>query len=180
MDLATIVPLAVAAVLVVVAATVAVAAMGLRRRTERELSAARAEVGALRGRVEDLDGRMRALASVAGHPVATDPEFVITSMSAADTSRAVEAVSDEGEPGPVRAGDFASVAARESLVRLLCLGYGVRRALSAGNRNRMRFEMRQEVKLARRRRRQDLKAARRHLRAAGAGGERVGLTTDAA
>ncbi len=35
---------------------------------------------------------------------------------------------------------------------LLSLGYGVRRALSAENRNRIRFEMRREVKRARRQR----------------------------
>ncbi len=62
------------------------------------------------------------------------------------------------------AGRFASVAVGESLVRVLSLGYGVRRALSAENRNRIRFEMRREVKRARRQRRRDLKEAKRHLR----------------
>ena len=47
---------------------------------------------------------------------------------------------------------------------MLSLGYGVRRALSAENRNRIRFEMRREVKRARRQRRRDLKEAKRHLR----------------
>jgi len=50
-------------------------------------------------------------------------------------------------------------------VRLVSLGYGVRRALSAENRNRIRFEMRREVKRARKQRRRDLKEAKRHLRA---------------
>jgi hypothetical protein len=52
----------------------------------------------------------------------------------------------------------------ESLVRLVSLGYGVRRALSAENRNRIRFEVRREVKRSRRQRRRDLKDARRHVR----------------
>jgi hypothetical protein len=47
---------------------------------------------------------------------------------------------------------------------VLSFGYGVRRALSAENRNRIRFEMRREVKASRRRRRRDLKEAKRHLR----------------
>jgi hypothetical protein len=47
---------------------------------------------------------------------------------------------------------------------VLSFGYGVRRALSAENRNRIRFEMRREVKSARRQRRRDVKEAKRHLR----------------
>ena len=57
-----------------------------------------------------------------------------------------------------------TVAAGESLVRVVSLAHGVRRALSAENRNRIRFEIRREVKRSRRQRRRDLKDARRHLR----------------
>jgi hypothetical protein len=57
-----------------------------------------------------------------------------------------------------------SVAAGESLVRLVSLGYGVRRALSAHNRNRIGFEMRREVRRSRRRRRDEVREARRLLR----------------
>jgi len=56
------------------------------------------------------------------------------------------------------------------------LAYGVRRAMSAENRNRIRFEMQREVKRARRQRRRDLKEAKRHLRSE----QRTGLTEDAA
>ena len=66
---------------------------------------------------------------------------------------------------PVSAGQFASAALGESLVRVVSLGHGVRRALSAENRNRIRFEVRREVKRSRRQRRRDLKEAKRHLRA---------------
>ncbi len=55
----------------------------------------------------------------------------------------------------------------ESLVRVLSLGYGVRRALSAENRNRIRFEMRREVRRSRKQRRRDLRTAARTLRAHG-------------
>ena len=77
---------------------------------------------------------------------------------------------------PLSAGQFASVALGESLVRVLSLGYGVRRALTAESRNRIRFEMRREVKRSRRQRRRDLKEAKRHLRA----DQRADLTEDAA
>ena len=53
----------------------------------------------------------------------------------------------------------------ESLVTIASFGYGVRRALSAENRNRIGFEMRREVRRARKQRRRDLREAKRHLRA---------------
>ena len=83
-------------------------------------------------------------------------------------------------PEHLSAGQFASVAVGESLVRLISSGTASRRALTPENRNRIRFAMRQEVRRARRQRRHDLKEARRHLRAQQAGGESAHLTSDAA
>ena len=99
------------------------------------------------------DGTLR------GTPVAADDEPATTTTST-----------------PLSAGQFASVALGESLVRVFSLGYGVRRALTAESRNRIRFEMRREVKRSRRQRRRDLKEAKRHLRA----DQRADLTEDAA
>ena len=62
------------------------------------------------------------------------------------------------------AADFVGLAVGESLVRAVSLGHGVRRALSAENRHRIRFEVRREVRRSRRQRRIDVKQARRHLR----------------
>ena len=45
------------------------------------------------------------------------------------------------------------------------LAHGVRRGLAPANRNRIRFEMKQEVRRARKQRRADLKAAQRDLHA---------------
>ena len=73
------------------------------------------------------DGTLR------GTPAAADDEPATTTAST-----------------PLSAGQFASVALGESLVRVLSLGYGVRRALTAESRNRIRFEMRREVKRSRR------------------------------
>ena len=52
----------------------------------------------------------------------------------------------------------------EPLVRAVALGHGVRRALSAESRNRIRFEMRREVRRARKQRRREMKDAWRRSR----------------
>jgi biopolymer transport protein ExbB/TolQ len=134
------------------------------RRTRAELAASRADLAGLRDEVDGL--RAAAARSELAAPV-REQEFVITTLPDGTTSPGEAAVPDD-ERLPVRqltAGEFASVAVGESMVRLVSLGYGVRRALSAENRNRIRFEMRREVKRARKQRRRDLKEARRHLRA---------------
>ena len=72
----------------------------------------------------------------------------------------------EAEPLPERRIEgslFADLVLRESVVKGVSLVYGVRRALAAETRNRIRFQMRQEVKRSRKQRRIDLRAARRHL-----------------
>ena len=73
---------------------------------------------------------------------------------------------DEPEPAADHRIDgslFADLVLRESLVKGVSLAYGIGRALSPETRNRIRFLMRQEVKRARKQRRADLRAARRHL-----------------
>lgn len=60
---------------------------------------------------------------------------------------------------------FADIVARESVIKTAGLAHGLRRALSAKNRNRIRFEMRREVKRSRKQRRADLKAALRQFNA---------------
>jgi hypothetical protein len=154
-----------AAAVVVVAAVVAVVvSLAGRRRLQAQLDAARADVDALRSTVADL---------AAPQPAAPParPEFVITSLPDGAVPRPDRAGTDLAVPttaattsGPVSAGQFASAALGESLVRVVSLGHGVRRALSAENRNRIRFEVRREVKRSRRQRRRDLKDAKRSLR----------------
>jgi hypothetical protein len=60
---------------------------------------------------------------------------------------------------------FADIVAREAVVKAASWTHGVRRALAPEVRNRIRFEMRREVKRARKQRRADLKAALRDLQA---------------
>jgi hypothetical protein len=182
MESATWMPLTVAAVVVVatvvVSAIVTVVALRGRRRLEHALRDSRTDVDALRARVEELSTRMPDRSTSTSSPDAR--EFVITSLPDSSVAATLATREDE-EPAtqPLSAGQFASVALGESLVRLLSFGYGVGHALSPENRNRIRFAMRQEVRRARRQRRRDVKEARRHLRAQQAEGEGADLTSDA-
>lgn len=182
MNQALVVTLAVTAVVVAVASgAVVLVSLSGRRRLRAELAAARADVDVLRARIDAL-----ATAGPAEDPGRERPEFVITSLRddagetvprpPSDIRAGRDVAVPETTPSTLSAGEFASVALGESLVRVLSFGYGVRRALSAENRNRIRFEIRREVKRSRRQRRRDLKEAKRHLRA----DQRADLTEDAA
>lgn len=152
-------PVGVAALVAAVLAGVLVTLSTRRARVrlEAQLTASREELAAVQQR---LDGLARRLDPV---PARREPqEFVIT------TAGLPEVHDDRTPDAPERqltTREFASVALGESLVTLASLGYGVRRALSAENRNRIAFEMRREVRRARKQRKQDLKEAKRHLRA---------------
>ena len=74
--------------------------------------------------------------------------------------------SDE-DPEPVERVDremFWDLLLRESVVRAAAVGHGVRAVLDARARNRIRFEVRQEIKRARKQRKSDERAAVRQLR----------------
>lgn len=154
---------AIAGVVLVVAAVVTLLAIRAgRRRWQAELDAARADVEALTARLNAIDS-----SRVNAQPPVATQQFVITSLpDGPPPHHAADPVAGAAPANsrPLTAGQFATVAVGESLVRLVSLGYGVRRALTAENRNRIRFEMRREVKRARRQRRRDLKEAKRHLR----------------
>jgi hypothetical protein len=123
-----------------------------RRASARERASARADVADLRARLEELERERRT------PTVATEAEFVITGLGS-------EA---EPEPAPAAAVDgaaFADTVLRETVVKAASLAHGVRRGLAPAARNRIRFEMKQEVRRARRQRRADLKQAQRDLHA---------------
>jgi hypothetical protein len=144
---------ALAVVVVGVAGTV-LATAGARRRMQAELRSHRAEIAALTARVDGLE-RTSERPDRDRHE-----DYVITALPVA--APPVASVADDSRVGA----GFVSVAAGESLVRVVSLAYGVRRALSPESRNRIRFEMRREVKRARKQRRRDVRAAQRHLRTA--------------
>lgn len=156
------VAVAAAVVLLVVLLAVLVGTRRARRRTEAALAASRAEIAALQERLSALSAQVtRTEQSVPAAPRRRpdEPEFVITTAG----SRPGDEV-EVTAPPTVDARQFASVAVGESLVRLVSLGYGVRRALSAENRNRIAFEMRREVRRSRKDRRRELRDLRRRLR----------------
>jgi hypothetical protein len=150
--------------LVVLLLLVALAA--LRRGTSRRIEAARAEAAELRARLDRLEQeRQRPEPPTPAEPpaVRVDQEYRITEV---------------GEPAeePVRLerAVFADHVLREGVIRLGSLAHGLRRALDAETRNRIRFEMRREVKRARRQRRAEQREAYRDWRAR----QRDALTDD--
>ncbi len=83
------------------------------------------------------------------------PEFVITRLG-----------TEPDEPAPTMEPKlFADVVLRESVVKAASWAYGVRRGLSPANRNRIWFEMRREVKRARKERKAEEREAIRQYRA---------------
>ncbi|MEP9364777.1 hypothetical protein ABLE68_17570 [Nocardioides sp. CN2-186] len=139
-----------AGVLALVALVLAVALARARSRTDRAVAAARAETAALRDQLEELARRVDRPAPVRA-PV--DAEFVITDLGQP---------ADEPPPAAqVSTALFADLVLRETVVKAASLAHGVRRALAPETRNRIRFEMKREVKRARKQRRLDTREARR-------------------
>ncbi len=130
----------------------------LRLRTSAARS--RAEVAVLSERLQRLEvdaGQDLAStdAQASAPAVAAPVEFVITDLG----------TRVEPEPLQVDPPAFADIVLKETVVMAASLAHGLRRGLAPANRNRIRFEMRQEVRRSRRQRRSDLKAARRDLHA---------------
>lgn len=127
-------------------------------RAQRRNRVLAEEVSAVRSRLEELE---RAASTAPPSDTTTreqhTSEYLITTIGPPEVRRT------EPERVPVDGRQFASVALGESLVRLVALGHGLRRALSAESRNRIGFEVRREVRRSRRQRKRDLKEARRHL-----------------
>ncbi|CUR54709.1 conserved exported hypothetical protein [metagenome] len=123
------------------------------RRTRRELAATRHETDELHYR---LDRLAEQVATPATTERETPQEFVITEL---------------GQPGHAQVEEridgrlFADIVLRETVVRAAALTHGVRRALAPESRNRIRFEMKREVKRSRKQRRADTKAAIREWEA---------------
>ncbi len=141
----------IAAVLLVLAGLLALV---LRSRAEsrRQLAAALAETAELSRRLDELSAQLeRAVES--------------------DRARAEElayVITDAGEPRPepnVPDRLVLSATVGEPLVKVVSFGHGVRRALSAESRNRIWFEVRREVRRARKQRRREMKEAWRRMQA---------------
>lgn len=125
-----------------------------RAQTTRELSKAHAETALLRGQVAEIEKRL-ALPRIA---VRDHPDYVITDLG--------EQESPDRAPAPrLEAPLFADLVLRETVVQAASLVHGLRRALAAESRNRIRFEMRREVRASRKRRRREMKGYAQRARA---------------
>jgi hypothetical protein len=136
-------------------AVVCVVLLVVLLRTRAGAGRTAGELSALRQRLDELE-RARS-----DHPAPTGPrpapvEFLITDLGREPAPRAPVRLD-----GPT----FADILLKETVVKAAALAHGVRRGLAPATRNRIRFEMRQELRRARRQRRADLKAAQRDLRA---------------
>lgn len=137
----------------------------VRARTARDLREAHDEAAALRARMHDLETR---LARVARSAPSETPDYVITHLG--EGIRAPRHVADQpGKEGVLEpridTALFADLVLRETVVKAASLAHGLRVALAPATRNRIRFEMRQEVKRARKQRRAELKEVRREREA---------------
>jgi hypothetical protein len=148
------VPIVAAAVAAVLACVLAVALLSRsisRRELAVALTAAQAETAELRTRLDALTDQLdrQAGSTVRGG----DPAYVITDSGAL---RRQPTVADRV---------VLSATLGEPLVKVVAFGHGVRRALSAESRNRIRFEVGREVRRARKQRRREMKEAWRRMQA---------------
>jgi hypothetical protein len=121
-----------------------------RRDLAAALAEAQAETAELRSRLDALTERLEHQSSAMIR--VDDPAYVIT---------------DAGERPEPNVSDAVVLSATvgEPLVKVVAFGHGVRRALSAESRNRIWFEMRREVRRARKQRRREMKDAWRRMQA---------------
>lgn len=136
------------------ATALALVALVLALRARRRAERAEALVAALVERVSLLESPVRTA------PVVDRADtFVITRMDSDD--REIERPIAQDIDGRL----FADIVARETVVKAASWTHGLRRALSPENRNRIRFEVRQETRRAARDRRSEAKQALREYRA---------------
>jgi hypothetical protein len=161
-------------VLLVIGLVVAVGwlASELRRTRDRGdevLASTAADVDALRDELDTLQARLIAEAEqleearrtlrLADLTIVDDKEYKITALGERRAGGPLALVPTV--PGP----QFVDILLRESLIRTASIAAGLRRALAPEVRNRIRFEMKREVKRSRKQRKTDMKQARREWEA---------------
>jgi hypothetical protein len=146
------------AVLVMLAGALAALLLKERARSREALVKTRAEAAELRVRVDALAAHAAAQDRARREP----EEFVITHLGEPDPE-------DESYTAPTASRIdgrlFADLVLRESLVKAAAFTHGVRRALAPETRNRIRFEMKREVKRAKRSRKDEFRQVRDEMRA---------------
>jgi hypothetical protein len=140
------------------------AVLGALVALTRALLASRREVALANERLDALERQLAEPAAVPGAPatpVVTQQEFVITHLG--------EDMADDVDRTPVKVSltgpAFADAVVRETVVQTASVVHGLRRALAPETRNRIRFEMKRELKRSRKDRKAELKEALREYRA---------------
>ncbi|MFN8194248.1 MAG: hypothetical protein U0R80_08205 [Nocardioidaceae bacterium] len=127
-----------------------------RRAAREDLAQARAETDQLRSRVAGIEER---IAPRPHHEPTAVQEYVITDLGELPAGSDLDLVREA--PGRIDGRLFADLVLRETVVKSAALAHGLRRALEPENRFRMRYTFRREVKQSRKRRRAELREARR-------------------
>lgn len=138
--------------LALLAIVLGIALLRLRARTGRELHAAHAEAAGLRARLDEIERRIAAPQPRAEAETGS-AEYTITDLGRPEDPDAA--------PPTIDRALFADLVLRETVVKAGSLAHGVRRALAPEARNRIRFEVRREIRRARKQRKADLREARR-------------------
>jgi hypothetical protein len=145
-------------VLVTLAGVLAALLLKERARSREALARTRSEAAELRARVDALAAHAAAQDRARREP----EEFVITHLGEPEDEDALfsgpTATRIDGKL-------FADLVLRESIVKAAALTHGVRRALAPETRNRIRFEMKREVKRAKRSRKDEFRQVRDEMRA---------------
>lgn len=151
MDMPVLLAGLVAVLVLLLAACVLALALHGRGTSRQALAAARAETAELRRRVDELTQQLERQSTTMIR--VDDPAYVIT---------------DAGVPRPeptISDAVVLSATVGEPLVKVVAFGHGVRRALSPESLNRIRFEVRREVRRVRKQRRREMKDAWRRVQA---------------
>ncbi|GAA5153221.1 hypothetical protein GCM10023340_34910 [Nocardioides marinquilinus] len=149
-------------VLLVVLAALVVTGLLVAWLVRRSRARAAAALGALQQQVEAIEQRLAAAERPEPAPVRRDErEYVVTTLARPDAEADADATPVPTVPAPM----FADLVLREGVVQAASLAAGLRRALAPETRHRIRFEMRREVKRARKQRRADVRQARREVEA---------------
>jgi hypothetical protein len=143
------------------ATVVALAALLLASRALRRAAGAESRAATLAERVAVLESPVvEAPRPVADADAST---FVITQVGQQGTAHVTDREAPAAQSIDGRL--FADIVARETVVKAASWTHGLRRALSAESRNRIRFQVRQETRQAGRERKAELKQALREYRA---------------
>jgi hypothetical protein len=144
------------------AALLLVALVALLHRRDRSVADLEAMLEAAQRESDDLRARLELVtAQLAGSGL--PPEAATYLITDAPRPGRLAVPVDEQVAVPDRLVLSATLGA--PLVKIAAFGHGVRRAMTPENRNRIWFEMRREVRAARKRRKQLLKQYQREVRA---------------